>query len=114
MFPAAAYIAMAVEAVSQRNEALCLLEEKKRFTQPCYKLRDLSFAKALVLEKGKDQKIMLTLAPHPGPKDLWFDYHVLSLTEGVWNEHSRGLVRLEEDSKRSKWLRYGIVQNYRL
>lgn len=106
VFPAAGFMAMAVEAISQRHEALCQSEETKRFTQPCYKLRDLTFAKALVLEEGKDHKIMLTLTPHPGPKDSWFDYKVLSYTEGVWNEHSRGLVRLEEGSNRSKCLGY--------
>lgn len=103
-------MAMAVEAISQRHEALCLLEENKRFTRPCYKLRDLTFAKALVLEEGKDHKIMLTLTPHPGPKDSWFGYKVLSSLEGAWNEHSRGLIRLEEDSKRSKCFGHGTVK----
>ena len=104
VFPAAAFMAMAVEAITQRNEALCLLEEKIGLTRPCYKLRDLTFLKAFVLEEGKDHHIILMLTPHPGPKDLWFDYNVLSFTEGVWNEHSRGLVRMEEDSNLSKCL----------
>lgn len=50
---------------------------------------------------------MLTLTPHPGPKDSWFDYKVLSSAEGIWNEHSRGLIRLEEGSRRSK---YSLVE----
>ena len=98
VFPAAGFMAMAVEAMSQSNQALGFNEGKGRVERPRYRLRNVTFPKALVLEENdKDHKIMLTLAPRPGAKDSWHEFKVSSLTDGTWSEHSRGLVCIEED-----------------
>ena len=54
----------------------------------------MSFLKAMVLEKGKDYKIFLNLAPCIGPKDSWHEFKVSSTNDGSWTEHCRGLICL--------------------
>ncbi|MCJ1391686.1 hypothetical protein MMC18_004551 [Xylographa bjoerkii] len=98
VFPAAGFMAMAVEAISQSSQALRRLEEKTEIRKPRFRIRNVTFARALVLEENHDgHKIMLTLTPLPGAKDSWHEFRVSSLTGEIWNEHSRGLVRVEED-----------------
>lgn len=101
VFPGAGYIAMAMEAIHQTSHAIAMNQESKIMDKSCYRLRDVVFPKALVLEEdGKEYKIMLTLTPRSGIKDSWYEFKVSSLTEGVWSEHSRGLVRLEPIDER--------------
>ena len=57
----------------------------------------MTFDKALVLEEGEDHKIMLTLAPVPGGRNDWHEFVISSLNNSVWQENSRGLVRIEEE-----------------
>ncbi|KAI4264333.1 MAG: hypothetical protein L6R42_000544 [Xanthoria sp. 1 TBL-2021] len=97
VFPAAGFMAMAVEAIHQSNEALTQLEGKQPIECPRYRLRDCTFNKALVLEEGEEHKIMLTLTPVPGGKSDWHEFVVSSLIEDAWKEHSRGLIRVEEE-----------------
>lgn len=96
VFPAAGYIAMAMEAMYQTSHAIETNHGTKVIGRNCYRLRDVVFPKALVLEAdGKEHKIMLTLTPRSGFKNSWHEFKICSLTEGVWSEHSSGLVRLE-------------------
>ncbi|KAL8912790.1 MAG: hypothetical protein Q9171_002248 [Xanthocarpia ochracea] len=97
VFPAAGFIAMAVEAIYQSNEALTQLESQVPIECPRYRLRNVTFDKALVLEEGEEHKIMLTLSPVPGGKSSWNEFVVSSLLDGVWKENSRGLIRVEEE-----------------
>ena len=97
VFPAAGFMAMAVEAIYQSNEALVQLESKIPIEHPRYRLRNVTFDKALVLEEGDEHKIMLSLNPVSGGKSDWHEFVVSSLFDGVWKENSRGLVRVEED-----------------
>lgn len=97
VFPAAGFMAMAVEAIYQSNEALTQLESKTRIEHPRYRLRNVTFDKALVLEEGEEHKIMLTLTPVPGGNSDWHEFVVSSLIDVVWKENSRGLVRVEEN-----------------
>ena len=97
VFPAAGFMAMAVEAIYQSNEALAQLESKTPIEHPRYRLRNVTFDKALVLEEGEEHKIMLTLTPVPGGKSDWHEFVVSSLIDGAWKENSRGLVRVEEN-----------------
>ncbi|KAL6716017.1 hypothetical protein ACLMJK_006979 [Lecanora helva] len=98
VFPAAGFMAMAVEAIHQVSEALSQLESKNSIKCPQYRLRDVTFNKALVLEEGEDHKIMLTLAPAPGGRNEWHEFVVSSLNDNSWKENSRGLIRVEEDA----------------
>jgi hypothetical protein len=95
VFPAAGFMAMAVEAIYQSNEALTRLESKTPIEHPRYRLRNVTFDKALVLEEGEQHKIMLTLTPVPGGKSDWHEFLVSSLIDGAWKENSRGLIRVE-------------------
>ena len=97
VFPAAGFMAMAVEAIYQSNEARSQLEGKNPIENPQYRLRNVTFDKALVLEEGEDHKIMLTLAPVPGGRNDWHEFVISSLNDRVWQENSRGLVRIEEE-----------------
>lgn len=96
VFPAAGFIAMGIEAMYQVSTALSELEGRKTIVRPCYKLRNLTFPKALVLEEGEKHRLMLTISPRSGLKSNWYDYKVFSLKEDIWNEHSRGLITVEE------------------
>ncbi|KAF2119266.1 hypothetical protein BDV96DRAFT_596010 [Lophiotrema nucula] len=100
VFPAAGFMAMAIEGVAQINTALNVLEEKPMPVKPAFRVRNATFPKALVLEEGKKTNIMLSLAPRDKTSHQWYKFKVTSLQEGVWNEHSSGLVRIEEDHSR--------------
>ena len=97
VFPAAGFMAMAVEAIYQSSEARSQLEGKSPIENPQYRLRNVTFDKALVLEEGEDHKIMLTLAPVPGGRNDWHEFVISSLNDSVWQENSRGLARIEEE-----------------
>ncbi|KGO72702.1 Acyl transferase/acyl hydrolase/lysophospholipase [Penicillium italicum] len=98
VFPAAGFMAMAMEAILQRSEALTILEDATKIEKPRYRLRDVAFNKALVLnDSGEPAKINLSLSAHPGFKESWHEFRVSSLAGSIWTEHCRGLVRIEED-----------------
>jgi len=96
IFPGAAYVAMAVEAVFQATSATVWegkVPERYRF-----KLRDLKFPRALALDEKTEQKINFVLTPLPRSSKSWFEYKVSSLNDqGVWAENSTGFVRIETD-----------------
>ena len=97
VFPAAGFMAMAVEAIHQSNEALTRLESKTFVEHLRYRLRNVTFDKALVLEEGEEHKIMLTLTPVPGGKSDWHEFVVSSLIDSAWKENCRGLIRVGEE-----------------
>jgi hypothetical protein len=97
VLPGAALIAMAIEAMAQVSQALSTLEQKPQPDRPCYRLRNATFLKALVLEEGKRHDVMLNLATRAGSKDSWHEFRVLSSVNGGWIEHCKGLVRIERD-----------------
>jgi hypothetical protein len=103
VFPAAGFIAMAVEALYQAREATDPIDESILAEKYQYKLRNSTFPKALVLqENGPGTKVMLTLAQQ---KDSWHEFTVSSLSGETWSEHSRGLIRLEEATRSGKEIR---------
>lgn len=105
VFPAAAFVAMAVEGLYQKRAALHMIEDTPVPDKHRYRLRDCIFPRALVLEeKGEDRKIMLTVTPVPGHKNSWHEWKVSSLIGDMWTEHSRGFITLEEDTKDGKFL----------
>jgi hypothetical protein len=96
VFPAAAFVAMGVEALYQARQAIDFMEPSTLIEKYRYRLRNVTFPKALVLqEKGVGHKIMVTLASR---QDSWHEFKISSLTtEDTWVEHSCGFVCLEED-----------------
>jgi len=97
VFPAAGFIAMAVEAIYQARQATDPIDEDILAKRYRYKLRNATFPKALILqENGVGTKVMLTLAQH---QDAWYEFIVSSLIGDTWSQHSRGLIRLEEATR---------------
>ena len=96
IFPAAGFISMAIEAMYQSHSALQLETDVSSVDQLSYQLRNVRFDRALILEEDNDAKVMLHLAPHPGPKETWYDFKVVSSNQGSWTEHSSGLIRLQK------------------
>ncbi|MCJ1439395.1 hypothetical protein MMC27_008789 [Xylographa pallens] len=96
LFPASGYIALAMEALYQSSQSTNPIEGVTLVDQLCYRLRNIKFDKALVLEENVEAKIMLTLSAHPGTKDTWYDFKVFSTRDEARNEHCNGLIRLEE------------------
>lgn len=98
VFPAAGFIAMAVEALYQARQATDPINEDFLAEQYRYRLRNATFPKALVLqESGQGTKTMLSLTPQ---QDSWYQFIVSSLTGETWGEHSRGLIRLEKANRK--------------
>lgn len=108
LFPAAGYMAMAMEAVRQAvwsttsPEDVSHLEDRNYH----YALEDVRFLRGLVLEDGVDVSLMLLLAPMGKMGAGWWEYKVMSRTAPEspsasspvipeeWHVNSRGLIRL--------------------
>jgi len=70
VFPAAGFVAMAVEALYQARQATDPIDESILAEKYCYRLRNSTFPKALVLqENGLGTKVMLTLSKQ---QDSWY------------------------------------------
>ncbi|KAL9110535.1 MAG: hypothetical protein Q9227_004893 [Pyrenula ochraceoflavens] len=94
VFPAAGYIAMAVEAIFQKVVSTGYIEDQESHTQVSYRIRDVSFYSALMLEaSASEQRITLALYATAG-EDSWHEFKVSSWVEGVTTEHCRGFVRV--------------------
>lgn len=93
---------MAIEAFFQKSQSTGRLEEHLLSHEVCYRLRNIRFARALVLEEQPaEHKVMLSLTPYPGGED-WHQFNIFSLAEGISTEHCLGLIRLGEDSEQGK------------
>ncbi len=100
VFPAAAFIAMAVEALYQSRVGIHLTEGSVLAEKHRYRLRNIRFPRALSLEEtGDGHKIMLSLAASPGTKDSWHEFKISSLNGNEWSEHCSGLICAEEDTE---------------
>lgn len=97
---------MAVEAMAQLTNALYDLEGKPLLKPPCYRVRNATFSRALVLQEKETQTIMTSLGARAGSKDSWYEFKIDSLVNGSWLEHSRGLVRVEQDRQISQCSRH--------
>ncbi|KAF2110247.1 hypothetical protein BDV96DRAFT_650896 [Lophiotrema nucula] len=101
VFPASGYIAAAIEAMFQTAVSLELVESAKDATGVGYRLRDVRFLRALVLEEESDHHLYLFLNPNQGPKDSWYHFSIQSLRDGTWTEHSNGTIRAVSDARES-------------
>jgi acyl transferase domain-containing protein/NADPH:quinone reductase-like Zn-dependent oxidoreductase len=110
LFPAAGYIAMAVEAVRQAEFALTSGADKSPLNGRTfrYDLRNVEFSRGLVLEDDVEVDLMLTLAPTATIGRGWWEYRIMSLlasemaapsapSPASWTENSSGLVRIQLD-----------------
>lgn len=103
VFPGAGYMCMAIEAMLQTDEVLRTDDAQigpgadSKGSEQQVRLRNVTFDRALVLEEGKETRIMLTLAPFTGQRDGWYNWVVRSLVQGSWLDHCKGQVRVEKD-----------------
>ncbi|KAI5862010.1 reducing type I polyketide synthase [Durotheca rogersii] len=95
VFPGAGYVAMAIEAIYQ---ATCMttwadgVPEKYQF-----RLRDVKFFRALVLDDSYDPKVMLSLQPAAASVGPWHQFKVSSILNEAWSDHASGLIRIETE-----------------
>ena len=103
VYPAAGYIAMAIEAALQRSRLKDLA-----VTPSSYELRDISFGKMLIVpDNAEGVETMFTLRPYNRSSrkssDLWDEFRVFSYsTNEGWNEHCRGLVCVQYEKPSSE------------
>ncbi|KAK9793518.1 putative Ketoacyl-synt-domain-containing protein [Seiridium cardinale] len=97
VFPGAAYMCMAMEAMLQTDAILRQQSGEDLKHQQQVRLRNVSFDKALVLEEAKETRIMLTLFPIASQNKSWYHWVVRSLVENTWVDHCKGQVRMEKD-----------------
>lgn len=93
VFPGTGYMCMAVEAMRQIS-----LDRQVQAKIASYRLRDVSFLKALVLAEDGSVEIQFTLKPAINDRgsSKWEDFKVLSRAEnGTWSEHCRGSIKTE-------------------
>jgi acyl transferase domain-containing protein len=95
VFPGAGYVAMAVEAIFQTLWSTSW--EGREPVKYRYRLRDLKFPRALVLDENADRKITLALTPVARTTRSWFEYKVSSSNDGTWTEHSTGFIRIDTE-----------------
>lgn len=96
VFPAAGFCAMAIEALFQSTQITRPTEGISSANQLGYRLRNVRFDSALILEENEPQKIRTILSPHSvGLKSPWLQFRVTSTKDDVTREHSSGLIRLE-------------------
>ena len=93
ILPAAAYVALAAEAVTQ-------FAERRGFTIQAYTIQRLFISSPLVVPTEGSIEILLNLNFHDkvaADSSKWFDFRISSVTaEDNWNEHAKGMVALEQ------------------
>ncbi|KAI1178918.1 PKSKA1 [Nemania sp. FL0916] len=96
VFPGAAYIAMAIEAVYQTTMMTKWKEEIP--SKYRYRLRDVKFSRALVLEEDTETRYTLALTPVRGGQGTvrsWYEFRVCK--ENLHTDNSTGLICIETD-----------------
>ena len=96
LLPASGFISMAVESIYQSRSILDPDVNVSSADELCYRLRNVKFDKALVLDEDIDAKMMLNLTPQAGPKDTWYKFKISSSRDELWTEHCTGMIRLEK------------------
>lgn len=87
---------MAVEALSQKYISLAQVSSEDGGTNQRFRLRDIIFAKALVLQgDNAEHTIMLSLTSRLGAKASWNDFKISFLMDDMWSEHCHGTISVE-------------------
>ncbi|GAP86891.1 putative acyl transferase acyl hydrolase lysophospholipase [Rosellinia necatrix] len=94
VFPGAGYISMAIEAMYQAA-AMTVFKGDAPETYR-YRMRDIKFLKALVLDDPDDPpEAMLTLKPASLSGGPWHEFRVSAMNKGNWNDHATGFICVE-------------------
>lgn len=87
VFPAAAYVSLAGEAVSQLQEA--------DGVQKGYTIREMHLSNAMLLQDNQKTEIITTFKPKMLTTKLdskWYEFTIMSHDGNSWTRHCRGLV----------------------
>lgn len=95
IFPASGYISMAIEAIFQKTIKQRLQPAGTPSTSLQYRLRNVKFDKALVLEQNSVANILLNMNPLVGTQDTWHEFQISSANGETSLVHCTGLVRLD-------------------
>ncbi|KAI1262708.1 reducing type I polyketide synthase [Xylariaceae sp. FL1019] len=93
VFPAAAYICMAVEAIYQATQMTTGKESSRESWT--FRMRNAEFSKALVIHPIRHTTILLSLAPASRSLDSWSEFRISSVESDAVQLHASGLVRLD-------------------
>ena len=94
VFPMAGYLAMAMEAASQRAQMRDVHFDR-------FEIREVVSSRALILDEGSEVETNIQLKPYSegtrGYSDLWDEFRISSYSQGKgWVEHCRGLVGVRD------------------
>lgn len=89
VFPAAGYLAMAIEASIQLNK------DEERIAR--YILRDVAIQSALVLNETSAIEVMVSLQKSTQDQEHLYNFHIYSISEeNRWIEHCTGFVGIQK------------------
>ena len=92
IFPATAYLSMALEAVSQYHQ----MRSVSRNSISQYRFRNVKIARPMILSEDYATETLLTMRPQEETGDQWMEFAVSSWThEGGWTEHCRGQASID-------------------
>lgn len=100
IFPAAGYMAMAIEAMYQKSKALGAIADDATVVDQTYKLRNVAFPRMLTLNEHAGTKLVLSLEPCSSTKETWHEFTISSIPKdgnGALEEHCTGLVSVGHD-----------------
>ncbi|CAG8380102.1 unnamed protein product [Penicillium salamii] len=97
VFPAAGYVALAVEAITQIRGSTVAA------TKDVYTLRDVSIKSAMVLKEGISTELMFDLRAVPG-LSATYQFTVSTFSQGTWTEHATGAVQIDNETKDDRLL----------
>ena len=102
IFPAAAFIALAIEAVFQKSNATGRISSDTAVDQVTYKFRNINFPRMLSLDQDHDIRLQVCLQPCSSTKETWHEFVICTLDrDGNQNveEHCYGLVSIGDQPK---------------
>ena len=90
VYPAAGFLCMAIESISQVNE-------KNRLTVSQYNLRSIEFTTALIIpETSEGIEVQISLCPLEKKDNTWHEFRIFSVDgSSRWTEHCRGSISVE-------------------
>ncbi|KAI9714685.1 MAG: Type I Iterative PKS [Chrysothrix sp. TS-e1954] len=95
LMPATGFICMAIEAIYQWFCAMNPPPKATHQTECAYRLRNVQFRRAMVLQDSRSTSITVTLGVASGNPG-WHDFKIQSSIDGAALEHCTGLIQINE------------------
>ena len=102
IFPAAGFIAMAIEAIFQKSNATGRISSDTAIDQVTYEFRNINFPRMLSLDQDHDARIQLSLQPCSSTKETLHEFVICTLDRDgsqTVEEHCYGLVSIGDQPK---------------